>query len=87
MNNQKEREQTMNASEVKLGEYADAENTTYENVMQFLKDVERATLPEIVGATGGAWATCHGAVHLMIEDGRVVIDGAAKPWEYVWRGK
>lgn len=75
----------MNAAEIKLGEYADSENTTYENVMQFLRDVERATLPQIVGATGGAWAVCHGAVHLLIEDGRVIADETAKPWEYVWK--
>ncbi len=75
----------MNTSEVTLGQYADGENTTYENVLEFLKDVERATLPEIVGATGGAWAVCHGAVNLLIKDGRVRVDETAKPWEYVWK--
>ena len=75
----------MNSADVKLGQYADAENTTCENVMEFLKDVERATLPEIVGATGGAWAVCHGAVNLLIKDGRVQVDSTAKPWDYVWK--
>lgn len=75
----------MNTADVKLGQYADEDHTTYENVTQFLKDVERATLPEIVGATGGAWAVCHGAVHHLIEEGSVVIDGSVKPWEYVWK--
>lgn len=75
----------MNSADVKLGQYANAENTTCENVMEFLKDVERATLPEIVGATGGAWAVCHGAVNLLIKDGHVRADTNAKPWEYVWK--
>ena len=77
---------TMNASEVRLGQYADPEHTAYENVALFLADVERATLPEIVGATGCAWAGCHAAVHQLIDEGRVKIE-TVKPWEYVWKVK
>jgi hypothetical protein len=75
----------MNTAEVTLGSCADPEQTAYENVKLFLIDVQRATLPDIVGATSGAWAGCHGAVHKLIHEGLVVIDEAMSPWEYVWK--
>ena len=75
----------MNTSEVKLGSYADAEQSTYDNVVQFLQEVERASLPDIVGATSGAWAVCHGAVRRLIQEGRVSVDENMHPWEYVWK--
>jgi hypothetical protein len=75
----------MNVADVKLGEYADPEQSCYEKVTAFLQEVERASLPDIVGATSGAWAGCYGAVHRLIEEKRVVIDTAMSPWEYVWR--
>lgn len=75
----------MNTSEVTLGSYADPEHTTYENVVQFLQEVERASLPDIVGATSGAWAVCHGAVQVLIKEGRVIVDENMQPWEYVWK--
>lgn len=75
----------MNTDDVKLGSYADAESTTYENVKQFLQDVSRATLPDIVGATSGAWAVCHKAVHQLMDDGLITVDQDVHPWEYVWK--
>ena len=75
----------MNTSGVTLGSFADGDNTTYENVVAFLQAVERASLPDIVGATSGAWAVCHGVVHKLMEEGRVVVDEDMQPWEYVWK--
>ena len=75
----------MNTSEVTLGSYADPECTTYENVARFLQEVERASLPDIVGATSGAWAVCHGAVHRLVDEGKARIDESMQPWDYVWR--
>jgi hypothetical protein len=75
----------MNTTEVTLGSYADPDHTTYENVSHFLQEVERASLPDIVGATSGAWAVCHGAVQQLIKEGRVSIDEAMHPWDYVWK--
>ena len=72
-------------SEVTLGSYADANQSTYENVVQFLQDAGRATLPDIVGATSGAWAVCHGSVRRLVAEGRVSIDQDVHPWEYVWK--
>lgn len=74
-----------NLDEITLGSYADPESTSYENVRLFLKDVGRASLPNIVGATSGAWAVCHGAVRRLIAEGHVTVDTDAHPWEYVWR--
>jgi hypothetical protein len=75
----------VDTEEVTLGSYADPNSTTYENVYQFLQDVKRATLPEIVGATLGAWAVCHGVVRRLISEGHVIIDQEAHPWVYVWK--
>jgi hypothetical protein len=75
----------MNTTEVTLGSYADPEQTTAENVARFLQEVGRASLPDIVGATSGAWAQCHGAVHALIDEGKVTIDEAMQPWDYVWK--
>lgn len=72
-------------SEVLIGAYADAGETTYESVTAFLRDVHRASLPEIVGATLGAWAVCHGSVRRLIKEGHVAIDQDVHPWEYVWK--
>lgn len=74
-------------AEVTLGSYADPESTNYEIVKQFLRDVERASLPDIVGATSAAWAVCHATVHRLIEEGHVTTDQEVSPWEYVWKGK
>lgn len=76
---------SMNVEKVTLGSYADHEQTTLENVTRFLQDVERASLPDIVGATSGAWAVCHGSVQQLIAVGRVVVDENMHPWEYVWK--
>jgi hypothetical protein len=70
---------------VTLGSYADSESTAYENVRTFLQDVGRASLPDIVGATSGAWAVCHAAVRRLIHEGHIMTDQDAHPWEYVWR--
>jgi hypothetical protein len=75
----------MNTSEVRLGQYNDPDHTAYENVVMFLQEVERASLPDIVGATSGAWAQCHGAVHQLINEGKVAIDESMSPWDYVWK--
>jgi hypothetical protein len=75
----------MNTADVTLGSYADPESTTYENVARFLQEVERASLPDIVGATSGAWAVCHAAVHQLVEEGLATIDENMKPWDYVWK--
>ena len=75
----------MNVSDITLGSYADAGETTHDRVVTFLRDVGRASLPDIVGATSGAWAVCHGAVQKLIKDDLVVIDESFEPWEYVWK--
>jgi hypothetical protein len=78
-------EQDMNTSEVTLGSFADPEQTSFENFVTFLQEVRRASLPDIVGATSAAWAVCHGAVHRLMEEGKVTVDEAMSPWEYVWK--
>ena len=74
-------------NDVTLGSYADSEGTSYEKVTQFLQDVGRASLPDIVGATSGAWAVCHAAVHRLVSEGHATVDQDMHPWEYVWKGR
>ncbi len=72
-------------ADVTLGAYADPNSTCYENVRRFVQDVGRASLPDIVGATSGAWAVCHGSVRRLISEGHITIDQNVHPWEYVWK--
>lgn len=71
--------------QVHLRAFADPEQTAQENVTDFLREVGRASLPDIVGACNAAWAVAHGAVRKLIDDGRVSVDADVHPWEYVWK--
>lgn len=73
--------------QVSLRAFADPNQTALENVTAFLEEVGRASLPDIVGACNAAWAVAHGAVHKLIDDGRVSVDADVHPWEYVWKVK
>lgn len=75
---------TRTIESVHLREYSTHE-TALERVTAFLQDVDGATRAEISGATGDSWASVHGVLAALIEEGRVSPESTVTPEVYRWR--